>query len=105
MAFNVTPEFLIQGAADSMSTAGEIDEELNRLKTYMYNLLDEYTGVTSRNLEMLMLDFDRRGQYIRLALESMANGLKSNVNNYTGGEITNNTNIVEIANQLPPLRL
>ncbi|GAB7042510.1 MULTISPECIES: WXG100 family type VII secretion target [Catenuloplanes] len=101
MAFEVTPEYVADAAANCTTSATEIEAQLQVTRNYVISLRDEYEGVAALNFDALMADFDAFGVMLHNALINIGDGLRGNFNNYTTVEEFATTNLVEVNGEIP----
>ncbi|WP_432827552.1 WXG100 family type VII secretion target [Dactylosporangium sp. CA-092794] len=103
--FEVTPEALQQGASSCESSAGQISDQLNALKSYVLQLGEEWLGMTAQEFTLLMDQWDAHSRTLHTALVGIADGLRKNAGDYAEHEGVNLTNVTSIAGSLPALRV
>jgi WXG100 family type VII secretion target len=105
MAFKVTPEDVANAATSCTNTAGEVQEQLASLRTYVVGVEDWWQGIAAGTFQSLMVEYDACAASLNNALTGIANGLRGNWSNYTENEQANTTNINNIQAGLPPQNL
>jgi WXG100 family type VII secretion target len=101
MAFQVTPEYLINAAASCERTADNIQGQLTSLKMYVMNMEDWWQGIAAGTFQGLMADYQQDANNLYQALTGIASVLRKNAANYVLGEQTNSTVIVNVQDGLP----
>ena len=102
---DVTPQLLTASGADCKRTAGQIEIELARLRSYVVDLQEKWHGISAVSFVMLMHQFDRAGKNLNLAIEGIGTGLELNAVNYVESEVTSDRGITEIQHSIPPARI
>lgn len=101
MAFEVTPQYVAEAAADCSNGATEIEQQLQATRAYVFALRDEWDGVAAKNFDALMADFDAFGVMLHNALINIGDGLRGNFNNYTAVEEFATDNLVAVDGEIP----
>ncbi len=105
MSFQVTPQYLADAGTACTNTAGNIQEQLASLRTYVVGVEDWWHGIAAGTFQSLMSEYDLCAASLNNALTGIANGLRGNWGNYTENEQTNMTNISNIQAGLPSAKL
>jgi WXG100 family type VII secretion target len=103
--FNVTPEYVSQAAAACQSTAGDIQEQLASLQTYIVNMEGWWKGIASTTFQELMTEYSTYSAMLYNALTDIGSGLNGNYVNYTDTENANIATITSIQSALSTTNL
>lgn len=99
--FRVTPEYLMQSAANTDSTAAEIDGILSQIRTYVVSLEASWQGVAQQTFQTLMAEYDVYARMLHDSLTDIASGLRGNAVNYRDSEEANINNLKSLDASLP----
>ncbi|MFG1607862.1 WXG100 family type VII secretion target [Actinoplanes sp. NPDC049265] len=101
----VTPQMITAGANDCRTTAGDIDQALAKLKTYVMDVQARWHGIASDQFDQLMHDFDVYGRMLHDSLTDIGQGLDHNARNYVESELANIKDLVAVNNDIPGARI
>jgi WXG100 family type VII secretion target len=101
MAFEVTPEYIAAAATDCDATAGQITEQLNAIRSYVYSLREHWVGPAAETFEALMQNFDGFASMLHTALVGIGSGLRGNYTNYVTVEDQARSNLVQVDGEIP----
>jgi WXG100 family type VII secretion target len=80
---------LNEGAADTDSIAGQIEQELNDLKGFLAPLVSSWQGEAASDWQALQTKWNASGADLHAILQQIAAGLRTASENYVSGENTN----------------
>jgi WXG100 family type VII secretion target len=87
--FKVTPQMISDAAASCDSTAGDVNDRLAGLKSYVATMEGIWHGVAQDTFQALMQEWDGLARMLHDALTDIASGLRGNYVNYTDTEQAN----------------
>jgi WXG100 family type VII secretion target len=101
VTFRVTPEYLVQSATSTDSTAAEIDTTLAQIRSYVVSLEASWQGVAQQTFQTLMAEYDVYAKMLHDSLTDIASGLRGNYVNYDDSERANINNLRSLDGSLP----
>jgi len=101
VTFRVTPEYLANAASNTDKTAGEIDDVLAQIKSYVVSLEAVWQGVAQQQFSTLMQEYDIYARMLHNALTDIASGLRGNYVNYRDSEESNVNNLRALGEDIP----
>jgi WXG100 family type VII secretion target len=99
--YQVTPEEVSSAQASVTNSAGEIQSQLDSLRTYIYNLEAVWGGVAHDTFNVLMSEYDIYAKMLHDALVDIASGLGGTYVNYSASEEANLRSLQSLQQELP----
>jgi WXG100 family type VII secretion target len=100
MPFQVTNEYLSESATLCKNVAGEIQEDLAELQSYIQKVEGWWHGIASNTFQDLMVEYSTYSAMLYNALTDIGSGLEGNYVNYQQTEQANITTITAIQQAL-----
>lgn len=85
----VNAQVLDEGASDTDTIAGQIDQQLNDLKGYLAPLVSSWTGQAADDYKSLQSQWNSTAEDLNTVLRQVASTLRSAAEAYRSGESTN----------------
>ena len=101
VTFRVTPEYLANAATSTDRTAGEINDTLSQIKSYVTSLEAVWHGLAQQQFNTLMQEYDIYARMLHDALTDIASGLRGNYVNYRDSEESNVNNLRALGEDIP----
>lgn len=101
VTFHVTPEYLVNAATSTDKTAGEIDDVLAQIKSYVVSLEEIWQGIAQQQFQTLMQEYDTYSRMLHDALVDIGSGLRGNYVNYRDSEESNVNNLRALGEDIP----
>lgn len=98
--YKVTPEEVADARLSTTNTAGEVETQLDSLRTYLYELEAVWGGVAHDTFQLLMSEYDIYAKMLHNALVDIASGLGGTYVNYTASEEANIKAIQNVQSEL-----
>ncbi len=99
-SFGVTPQELANASSSCTTTAGEVQDQLAKLKAYVISMEGWWKGIASNTFQELMAEYDIYSTMLHEALMDIGSGLSGNQMNYQDSETANINSINSIQNEL-----
>lgn len=104
--FRVTPEEVQNASTQVDSSAAEIQQQLDALKSYVRSNVEAYwQGSAHQAFDVYMQEWDVYANMLHQALTGIAQGLRGTYVNYTDSENSAMQKIGQLQSELPPLRV
>ena len=100
--FQTIPEVMTGVAGDCDRTASEFEGQFQALQTYCRSLDGIWLGPAAVKFDDLMVQWDVLARDLNIALRGIAQGLRTNAQDYVEGEMFNEGEINKIYEMLPP---
>ncbi|MCP2263275.1 WXG100 family type VII secretion target [Promicromonospora thailandica] len=101
VTYRVTPEYVLNAATSTESTAQEIDAILGQIRVYVESLGTSWQGMAHSTFTTLMSEYDIYARMLHDSLTGMASGLRGTYVNYTETEQRNIDNLRALDATLP----
>ncbi len=100
--FRTLVDELNNAATYTTNTNGQIQGQVQSVLTFINSLRDSgYTGSCASQLSAVADQWYTDAQNLNNVLTEIAGNLRTNANNYAGGESTNTTNVTAVGATLP----
>jgi WXG100 family type VII secretion target len=101
VTYHVSPEYLMNAASDTNTTAERVKGQLDEIKTYVYSLEAVWKGIAHDRFTALMAEYDILANMLHDALTGTASGLHGTYVNYHDSEQQNIQNLQSIESSMP----
>jgi WXG100 family type VII secretion target len=85
----VNAQVLDEGASDTDSVAGQIEQQLSDLKGYLAPLVASWTGEASTDYQALQQRWNQNADDLNAVLREIASSLRTAAQTYVSGENSN----------------
>lgn len=99
--FTALPQDIQQASSNCITTAEEVQSQLQSLQNYVYDLEGQWQGVASGNFMTLMADWNIYARMLHQSLIGIAEGLQGNWRNYSQSEEQNIAQLQAVNGSLP----
>lgn len=99
--FKAPPGDISAAAVNCDTTASELGQQLDALKSWVMDLEGQWLGIASQTFSALMNDYQVYSNMLQNALTDIGSGLRGNYVNYTDAEQTNINNLQNVNGELP----
>jgi WXG100 family type VII secretion target len=97
----VTASDVMAAAQSAQNAAGEIQTDLEELKSYVVGVEATWQGVASQTFQTLMVDYQIFANMLNQSLTDIASGLRGNYVNYTASEEQNISSLKAVNGAVP----
>jgi len=105
MQFTVTAQELITASTTCRNTNSEIQAQIGQMQSYVQGLMGAYQGTAATQLQSVSQQWHTDATQLNYVLDTIAQGLQSNANNYVTNEATNTSNLANVASGAPSARI